>query len=44
MMSLIRDLNAMYAINVKYARCDNIGENEDFASACKQEGMGVKFR
>ena len=27
---------------MKYARCDNAGENEDFKSECKQEGMDAQ--
>ena len=41
MLSLIKDLIAKYDINVKYARCDNAGKNENFKRACKQEGMGI---
>ena len=28
---------------MKYVRCDNAGENEDFEWACKQEEMSVQF-
>ena len=42
-MALIEDLKAMYGINMKYSRCDNAEENEDFERACKQEWIGVQF-
>ena len=28
---------------MKYARCENMGENEDFKRACRQEGVDVQF-
>ena len=43
MISLVKDLKATYGINVKHARYNNTGENEDFKRACKQEGMGIQF-
>ena len=29
---------------MKYARCDDARENEDFEKACKQEGIGIQFK
>ena len=43
MLSFIKDLKAMYGINVKCERSNKAGENEDFKSVCKHEGMGVQF-
>ena len=43
MISLIKDFNAMLGTNVKYARCENTGENVVFESSCKQKGMNVQF-
>ena len=41
--SLTTDLKATFSMNVKYARCDNAWENDDFERACRQEGMGIQF-
>ena len=38
MLSLIKDLKAMYGFNVKYARCDNAGENEDIEGLVHRKG------
>ena len=43
MMGSIEELEAEYGINVQYARCDNVRENEGLRT-CKQEGMGIQFK
>ena len=43
MLDLIKDLKVKYNTSMKYARCDNAGENEKFKRACIQEGMGLQF-
>ena len=42
-MSSIKDLKAIHSNSVGYSRCDNVGENENFERACKQEGIGIEF-
>ena len=41
MMSLLKDLKAMYGVTESY---DNAGENEAYEWLCKQEGMEIKFK
>ena len=40
MLTSIKDLKTRYGIHVKYARCENAGENENFERACKQKRIG----
>ena len=44
MLSLIKDLKATKGINMKYVRCGNARENDDFKRACKQERLCVQFK
>ena len=41
MSILIFDIKARYGTSMKFARCDNTRDNEDFERACKQEVMSV---
>ena len=44
MSFFIKDLKATHGINLKYARCDEIGRNDNFERAYKQEGRGIQFK
>ena len=37
-MSLIKDLVAMYGVNVRYLICDNAGENDAFEQLYNRKG------
>ena len=43
MLVLIKNLRTMYSVQVRYACCDNTGENVDFEQSCKQEGMDIQL-
>ena len=43
-MGLIKKLKTKYNIWIQYLQFDNVGESVDFERACKQEGMGMKFK
>ena len=42
MMSLLKDLKAIYSTIVMYVHCDD-GENKAIEQLCKTEGMDVNF-
>ena len=42
-MSITKELNVTYRINVGYTQCDIAGENEHFKWICKKEGIGIQF-
>ena len=43
MLGLIDDFEVKNGTNMKYARCNNAEENENFERVCKQEGTGLQL-
>ena len=43
MLGLLEELKARYSINMKHARSNNAGENEDLDNAFNKEWMCIDF-
>ena len=43
LLGSIKNWETKYGIQVRYAQCDNAGENVYYEQTCKQEGTCVKF-
>jgi hypothetical protein len=42
MIELLTDLK-IAGINIRFARCDNSGENKAFQRECKSKGLNIMF-
>ena len=42
-VAMIKHLDQKYGYNVKYLRCDNVGENIKTEEECHNQGLGVTF-